>query len=276
MDSAARIEFEEVGFLVVRSLFDQQEVEHFKTYFTEMLERGGDGWAEGGVDFEATEPLKRYPRLLQPHRGDAVAKSYMLDPRIREKFIDLVGEEPLAVQTMVYFKAPSSRGQNLHQDNLYLLARPGTCLAAWMALEDCDEENGCMEMVPGSHKLPMLCQTNNPGSEEEHWGSFETLIPPGYHSVPVKMKPGDVLFFNGSVIHGSGKNRSESRFRRTLIGHYITADCTEVAKYYFPVFRFDGSIDESIGLNDNGGPCGEFIGSDLVMSGTHNAWNAAH
>lgn len=276
MTSSARNEFEEVGFTVHRNMFSEAECERFKSYFTDMLERGGDGWAEGGVDFESTEPLKRYPRLLQPHRGDEIAKDYMLDPRIRDKFVELVGEEPLAVQTMVYFKGPGSRGQNLHQDNMYLLARPGTCLAAWLALEECDEENGCMQMVPGSHKLPLLCQTNNPGSETEHWGSWETLIPEGYESKPVTMKAGDVLFFNGSVIHGSGKNRSESRFRRTLIGHYITADCVEVAKYYFPVFRFDGTIDESIVLNDQGGPCGEFVEGELVMTGFHNSWNAPH
>ena len=55
------------------------------------------------------------------------------------------------------FKPPGSRGQALHQDNFYLRAEPGTCVAAWMALDPCDEENGCLQVVPGTQDLPLLC-----------------------------------------------------------------------------------------------------------------------
>ena len=44
----------------------------------------------------------------------------------------LLGNEPYAAQTMVYFKPAGSRGQALHQDNYYLRVHPGTCMAAWM------------------------------------------------------------------------------------------------------------------------------------------------
>ncbi|HRJ41757.1 MAG: phytanoyl-CoA dioxygenase family protein [Caldilineaceae bacterium] len=54
----------------------------------------------------------------------------------------LLGAEPYAVQTMFYFKPAGARGQALHQDQYYLRAQLGTCMAAWMAVDDCDEENG--------------------------------------------------------------------------------------------------------------------------------------
>jgi hypothetical protein len=265
------------GFAIARGLFSEAECDRFATYFTAMVERGGDGWAEGTVDPNHPDPLKRYPRLLQPHRGDDVAFGFMIDPRVRAYLAALAGAEPYAVQTMVYFKPPGGRGQNLHQDNMFLLVQPGTCMAAWLALDDCDEENGCMMLVPGTQDLPVICQVETPGLETEQWGNVETPLPPGKAAVPAIMKRGDVLFFNGSVIHGSFRNRSENRFRRVLIGHYIAAEARQVAKYYFPVFRMDGTrIDDGIEASEPSGPCGVYEGSDVTLTGSFKTWEAAH
>ncbi len=254
-------DYERDGFAIARGLFSEAECDRFSTYFTDMLNRGGDGWAEGGVDFDSEDPWRRWPRLLQPHRGDDVAFGFMVDPRIREHLAALLGTDPYAVQTMFYFKAPGAKGQNLHQDNMYLQAQPGTCIAAWTALDDCDEDNGCMALVPKSHELPMICQGDNPDSKEKCWGTWETPIPPGMGTVNAVMKRGDTLFFNGSVIHGSFKNHSTTRFRRTLIGHYIAAESKQVANYYFPVYRMDGSrLDDGVVVpSEGGGPCGTFL-----------------
>ena len=66
-------------------------------------------------------------------------------------------QEPVAVQSMFYFKPPGARGQALHQDNFYLRVKPGTCMAAWLPLDDCDEDNGCLQVVPGSQNWSVLC-----------------------------------------------------------------------------------------------------------------------
>jgi hypothetical protein len=73
--------------------------------------------------------------------------------------------------------------------------------------------------------------------------------------MPVVMEPGDVLFFNGQLIHGSYPNTSKDRFRRALIGHYIVGDAEKVAHYYHPVLRMDGSVVE-LDVSEGGGPCG--------------------
>lgn len=270
-------EFQTRGFTIVRSLFSPEECDRFSGYFTAMVERGGDGWAEGDVDPHHPDPLKRYPRLLQPHRGDKVAFDYMVDPRVRQHLTAFAGSEPYAVQTMVYFKAPGARGQNLHQDNMFLQVSPGTCLASWLALDDCDEENGCMMLVPNSGGLPIICQVSREGLDHEQWNNWETPLPPGYEAVPALMKRGDVLFFNGNVIHGSYRNRSQDRFRRTLIGHYIAAEAKEVAKYYFPVFRMDGrELTEGVETAVAGGPCGVYESGEFAMTGHHSSWESPH
>jgi hypothetical protein len=273
-------QYQTQGFAVARGLFSAEEADFFSQYFTDMVERGGDGWAEGEVDPENEDPLRRYPRLLQPHRGDQVAFNYMVDPRVREHLAAYAGADPFAVQTMVYFKPPGARGQNLHQDNTYLKAKPGTCHAAWMALDDCTLENGCMHVVPGTQDLEILCQVENPGISAEFWGDWETPIPDGLEVVPVEMKKGDVLFFNGSVIHGSHKNRSEM-FRRTLIGHYVAAESHQVSHYYFPIYTMDGQrVDEALAVAPEGGPCGVYVERDgvkvLEMVGEAVEATAAH
>ena len=242
------------GYLHVEGLFTGEECDRWCTYFTDMVERGGDGWAEGGVDVNHPDPLKRYPRLLQPHRADKVAFDFMVDPRINQYLSSFYDREPLAVQTMIYFKPPGARGQALHQDNRYLKADPGTCMAAWVALEDIDLDNGCLQVLPGTHDAPMICP-----KPAETTVSFTTDVIelPNAEPINIIMKKGDVLFFNGSLVHGSGPNHSKTRFRRIIVGHYIEGQASQVAQYYDPVHRMDGTKVEGIEFVDNGGgPCG--------------------
>lgn len=267
------------GYMLAEGLFSKEETTKLREYFTEMVERGGDGWAEGEVDSTSDDPLKRYPRLLQPHRGDEVAMNFMVDDRIRQWLSAFYDREPYAVQTMIYFKPPGARGQALHQDQRYLRAEPGTCMAAWLALEDIDEDNGCMSVVPGTQGIPMLC----PGTADstQSFTGDQVPLPKEATPVPMIMKEGDVLFFNGSLVHGSGPNNSDTRFRRIIVGHYIEGGADKVAHYYFPVYRFDRSTVEGIEENPwGGGPCGVLVDKDgkeiIEMTGDMEAAMAAH
>lgn len=278
-DSRAVEQYREQGYFLAQNLFLPEECSALRDYFTAMVERGGGGWAEGGVHPDDPDPLRRYPRLLQPHRGDDMAMRFMVDARIRAYLAAFYGRDPLAVQTMVYFKPPGARGQALHQDQQYLRAEPGTCMAAWLALEDIDEENGCLEIVPGSHELPMLCpEVSDTGAS---FTRDQVPIPQGLQTVPLLMRTGDMLFFNGSLIHGSGPNRSATRFRRIIVGHYIEGEAEKVASYYFPVYNMDGAQVGNLTENPwDGGPCGRLVerdgGQTIEMTGTIEGAKAAH
>ncbi|MDV7402701.1 phytanoyl-CoA dioxygenase family protein, partial [Arthrospira platensis SPKY1] len=103
------------------------------------------------------------------------------------------------------------------------------------ALDRCDEENGCLEVVPGTHTLPVLC-TKDADLTQSFTGDTVDL-PESYEPVPVIMEAGDVLFFNGQVVHGSFPNTSQDRFRRALIGHYVVGEAQAVSEWYHPVLR---------------------------------------
>ena len=68
------------------------------------------------------------------------------------------------------------------------------------------------------------------------------------------MRAGDVLFFHGSTVHGSLANSSDSRFRRSLIFHYVPASTREISHWYDAI-SFAGEP-QHIATNEDGGPCG--------------------
>lgn len=260
--------FRDRGCVTVSGLFTEDEVSRYRQHYMDMRRNGTYPGDFGGINMQSNDPLKRYPRLIHMHRWDQLSLDWMIDPRLGAVFRLLLGKEPLAVQTMLYFKPAGARGQALHQDQFYLRVQPGTCIAAWMALDDCDEENGCLQAVPGSHELPVLCPIE--ADTNESFTDVTVPLAADMQAEPVIMKAGDVFFFNGQLIHGSYPNRSRSRFRRALIGHYIDADALQVAKYYHPVLRFDGSTVE-LDIAEGGGQCGVWVNEDgteiVEMSG---------
>lgn len=252
-------QFKHSGYTLAKGLFSQEEVEHYRDHFMTLRAAGSYPGDTAGVDVTSNDPLKRFPRMIHMHRWDDTSLQWMLDDRINHWLTSLTGIEPYAVQTMLYFKPAGARGQALHQDQYYLRVQPGTCLAAWLALDDCDVANGCLQVVPGTQNAPLLCTVKADTTQ-----SFTDVTVPlgeGMQSVPVEMKAGDVLFFNGQLVHGSYPNTTTDRFRRSLIGHYIVGDAQKVAEFYHPALRMDGSV-VGLDISERGGACGVWVEKD--------------
>ena len=263
LSDAQRTQFDHDGFLAVRGLFSPGEIDIIRSTF---METAKDGPVPGlsdvpkalhGAPAVLGDPLGFYPRMMNPHRHvdkpvGHLAMRYMRDDRLRSILAKLIGEEPLACQSMFYFKPPGARGQDLHQDNFYLRVKPGTCMAAWLAVDDADEGNGGMMCVPQTAALDIACPEK--ADPALSFTAEHVEPPPGLQPQMMRLKAGDVLFFNGSVIHGSTPNASADRFRRSLIFHYIPESTVEMSHFY-EALSFDGAKQE-IALNMDGGPCG--------------------
>ena len=250
--------FDTEGYVVVKGLFTAAQLEEMEQTFSDISDQSIPGHFEPELKSDQNDPLKRYPRVMHPHRFNDVAHKYMLHAPILNVLRDLYEEEPLAVQSMFYYKPPGSRGQALHQDNFYLQVEPGNCIATWTAVDAADEENGGLLVVPKTNHHELVCPDESDANE-----SFTThyVKPPKDSKVmPVIMDQGDVLFFNGNLIHGSYRNKSKDRFRRAFICHYANESATKIASHYQPMFRADGSQVE-IANNENGGPCGVEYGA---------------
>ncbi|MBL8995611.1 MAG: phytanoyl-CoA dioxygenase family protein [Spirochaetia bacterium] len=247
--------FEKDGYLILRSFLSREEVSEIRALMDEIVRAGKvPGYFEPVSESEAKgDPLKIFPRIIQPHRFNETAKHYFLLPKLRPILETLMGEEPIGAQSMIYFKPPGGRGQAMHQDNLYLRVKPGTCTAFWVAVDDVDQENGGLKVVPGSHSLDVLCpQKSDPTLS---FSAEEVAIPAGMRAVPADLRSGDVMFFGGSLLHGSPPNTSNDRFRRSFICHYFPKSTAEASQWYKPCFRFSGE-EFQVGVNEGGGPCG--------------------
>ncbi len=257
------------GYFIARHLFSTDEVAAYKDHYMHLRETGVYPGDDSGVQSTSSDPLKRYPRMIHMHRWDDISMNFMLDARINQHITVFSGREPYAVQTMMYFKPPQARGQALHQDQYFLRVNPGTCIAAWLALDPCDEENGCLQVVPGSHNWPLLCVV--PADISKSFTDITVPIPEDQEVRPMVMQPGDVLFFNGSLVHGSGPNITADRFRRSLIGHYIEGEAQEVYRWYHPILCMDGT-EVTLSESDGGSQCGVWAEQEnqpiIQLSGT--------
>ncbi|MGP9539235.1 phytanoyl-CoA dioxygenase family protein [Brachybacterium sp. AOP43-C2-M15] len=247
--------YDEGGAVHLRGVLTDEEVRELREAFTSHIETDGTGGAfhEIGED----DPLHAYPRMIQPHRDDhlpgRLARRWLLEQRIMGRVAEAVG--PVwAAQSMFYFKPAGARGQAMHQDNYFLQSHPETCIAAWIAVDDCDAENGALGVVPGTHRYEIECPEEADATE-----SFTTItvsIPEHLRVVQTDLRAGDMLIFHGSLVHGSRPNTSTDRFRRSLIFHYIPEGSREVAGSYQPLLDARGREVE-IEASEYGGQCGE-------------------
>ena len=99
-----------------------------------------------------------------------------------------------------------------HQDNFYFCWRPPSVLTIWLAIENVDEENGCLRYVPGSHTGGM-----RPHSASTVLGFSQALTDYGpedeAREVMVEMRAGDAVAHHGDTVHRADPNRSTTRHR---------------------------------------------------------------
>ncbi|QGN35277.1 phytanoyl-CoA dioxygenase family protein [Microlunatus sp. Gsoil 973] len=229
------------------------EVSAVRARFDRIAARGEPIPGHWAPQADSDDVLGRFPRVMHPHDFDAESKALLLDPRVHRILVQLMGDEVLACQTMYYFKPPGARGQAFHQDNYYLLVQPYTCIAAWLAVDRSWPENGGLMVTPGTHRAELEC----PESADPTQSFTDDYVAPPTEPIGLDLAPGDVLFFTGSVIHGSGPNTTDDSWRRSFISHYLPSAATHIGGWYLPhMYDFDGRP-VTRDTTAWGGPCGE-------------------
>ena len=132
------------------------------------------------------------------------------------------------------FKPQGARGQVLHQNDYYLKkTRSGECIAAWLAVDPSDEENGGLPIVPGTQDAAIFCP--HQADPAVSFTKDEVDLPTGLRPLPLALRPGDVLVFNGVVAHGSFPNTGRDRFRRAFIARHVPASSQEMSRWHNPL-----------------------------------------
>lgn len=140
------------------------------------------------------------------------------------KFYDLMRllghEKPLLVQSMFIFKQAHFGDEvPAHQDATFIYTEPSTVIGLWFALEDADENNGCLWVIAGGHKGPLknrFCKSSSGLKFNYH----EKVRWPRELFKPVRARAGDMVVLHGHLPHLSEVNRSaKTRFAYTT--HFV-------------------------------------------------------
>ncbi|MEN8183446.1 MAG: phytanoyl-CoA dioxygenase family protein [Myxococcota bacterium] len=223
------------GHLVVPGLFGRDELSRWSERFLAVVE-GQVPPAPGMLVMRdvmvakgAVQPASRpgaIAKIQDFHADPVLYDGYVKHPKLLALVEALLGPDLKSIHTMLINKPPGVDGRHpLHQDLLYFPFRPAEAiLATWTALEPCTRENGCLVVVPGSHRGELLSH-ENPDWEWLNLAYFGAAGV-GKHAdrVHLEMEPGDTVLFHPLLLHGSGQNRTEG-FRRAISAHYASAGC---------------------------------------------------
>jgi len=154
---------------------------------------------------------------------------------------DLLGEDILIDGSLVFWKPPQDRGYvSWHQDALYSGWHLSPSISAWIALTPSTRENGCMRVIPGSHKYGLLNHGNvRDDANLLFRGEQVSVDVDESRAVEVELQPGEASFHHSTIVHGSNPNESTE----PRIGFIVRFVTSTVAHRDRPVIRARGQAD---------------------------------
>ena len=223
-------QFERNGFLNGGQVLDDAQVEVLREELKRVIER--------------PETSRRSPVMLHNLTGNEAAPVWQVvniwqasapfekllhHRQITSDIAQLTGGSTLRIwHDQIQYKPAATGGVNMwHQDApLWPIIEPMTEVSAWVALDDVDEENGCMSMVPGSHRwgdhMTELWKLPNYDSLPREYSGHEVRV------VTCPVRKGEVHYHHALTWHGSHENKS-GRPRRAIALHFMTDETRYVA-----------------------------------------------
>jgi phytanoyl-CoA hydroxylase len=232
LDIDQRAFFAAHGWVVVRGAVSPDRVAELERavdqiYQTHPPAPAGQVWEVAGIS-QISPPIAAHAR----------------DAAIAQRAAEALGCTRVKIlQDTVLVKAASIGGAVAwHQDHTYTgYLEPARAVSVRLALTDCHRDNGCLEVIDGSHAWGLLGDVraltethvaDALGPEAARWRD---------RVVRIELLPGDLSIHHCLTLHGSGENHSAGA-RKTLITRLFDADCQLVpqrlppgAAVYFPV-----------------------------------------
>ena len=219
--------FRDQGYLIVHDAFSPAQVQAALDGILDLI--AGKDPSFRGVQFEGAA-RDRMGAMPPEEKQDLVRKMWLFvdhDARLRaiaehppllSVLTRLIGDTPVLFQDQAMLKPPLlGREKPWHQDNAYFNVPPETpVVGVWIALDPATAENGCMHVIPGSHREGPVVHW-----KRRDWQICDSDVDTG-RDVMAVLRPGGCLFFHGLLHHGTPTNRSPHR-RRALQFHYRPA-----------------------------------------------------
>ena len=230
--------YQENGYLVLESVFSQEECQRFVTHMEDLH--------TGRKQLEGFFQQDKYgARTFNQHLYDPFVLNLLIHPRLHKPLADCFGGEPEGIQTMHFYEGSE---HPLHQDQYYL----PDCMSAWMAMVRVDENNGPLIVQPGSNRGKLITKSDvsmtllpEETYELQQHNRYFPAVKQVFRenrtdAVQVMVNAGDVILFNGKLIHGGAQILKPGTRRHALACHYIPY-ASENWERDWPRFSFNGS-----------------------------------
>jgi hypothetical protein len=204
-------QFHRDGFLLVRRMYSAEEMKDI-CHWTEEVANSPEVPGHYMMYFEASKQdgsriISRIEDFVSFHKGFA---ELITRRRMQQAVSDLFAEPAVLFKDKINFKLPGGDGFKEHQD-----VQAGwddyadLHITAMIAIDETNQDNGSVEMIPGMHKKGLL---------GEMWSPLTDADTAGASYQPVHCQPGDAVFFDSYAPHRSMPNKTD-KARRVL---YIT------------------------------------------------------
>lgn len=217
-------QFNEDGYLIFRKFLNESEIQmiqQIKVNAENIAKTKGASFTDGLARFNL-EPLASDPtgqsmalrKVQEIFLADESYRKVVASDRVLDLVEDFIGPQIYYHSSKLMCKpANGGRRKPWHQDFAYWDEMNTKQVTLWFAIDPATKENGCVQIIPKSHKRGLI-----PHSRKEDFMIDETGIQ-NENIVYAEMEPGDLLIFNVLALHASDPNHSP-RARLSAIVDY--------------------------------------------------------
>jgi Phytanoyl-CoA dioxygenase (PhyH) len=212
--------YKENGYLIIKSVIKPEGV-------AKMQGQCMAAWNTEKESFDPTKSWLENSLLINIHHKALAVRDFYFEGPLVDVAEQLIGPNLKGATSQLTFKMRgNTKPFGWHQDNGYGELEPYNALTTLTALDDTDRGNGCLWLIPGSHKQGQIKVKQ---TEEQKQKKSEIIVEADDHlAIPMEMKAGDSLIFSCWTLHKSDGNFSTDRDRRILFLRYADADAVEV------------------------------------------------
>lgn len=221
MLSAADKQFYDTdGYLMVEDAISAEQLETLRRLTYDFIEESRGVTASDDrfdLDEGHSAATPRLTRVKVPHKQNRAFYDVLLNSRMTQVLADLLGPDTMIQTSKLNTKAPGGGAAvEWHQDWAFYPHTNDSMLAFGLMLEDVDLANGPLQVIPGSHKGPVLSHHNPQGL---FCGAVDPDDPDFHHDKAVTLtgKAGSMTVHHARTLHGSAPNVSD---RNRLICFY--------------------------------------------------------
>lgn len=199
------------GYLAPLDVLNSGEATDYRDYFDDLL---AQALAAGRDSYSISSAHMKHARVWD----------LLNHPRIVGPVRDLLGEDVIGWGAHFFCKMPGDgKSVEWHQDCSYWPLTPTKAITAWLAIDDADLENGCMEVAVGSHTRGLI-EFETTGADSGNVLDQAVKNPERYgRMVATPLKAGQMSLHSDLLLHGSLPNNSQRR-RCGLTLRYCPAD----------------------------------------------------